>query len=93
MRWRTIRGFPEGVSGPELVEKMKEQAEKFGTRIEFDYVSEIVTDVHPFIVRTANGKEYATKSIVLATGARPRYLECARREEIHGPRRQLLWHL
>ena len=67
-------GFPEGVTGPELVEKMKEQAEKFGTRVEFDYVSEIVTDVHPFLVRTANGSEYATKSIVLATGARPRYL-------------------
>ncbi len=37
-------GFPESLSGPELVEKMKEQAEKFGTRVEFDYVSEIVID-------------------------------------------------
>lgn len=67
-------GFPESLSGPELVEKMKTQAEKFGCRVEFDYVSEIVTDQHPFLVRTANGKEYATKSIILATGARPRYL-------------------
>lgn len=77
-------GFPEGVSGPELVEKMKEQAEKFGTRIEFDYVSEILTDVHPFIVRTANGKEYATKSMILATGARPRYLEVPGEKEYTG---------
>jgi thioredoxin reductase (NADPH) len=68
-------GFPEGISGPELVEKMKEQVEKFGTRVEFDYVSDIQTDVHPFIVRTANGREFAAKSIILATGARPRYLE------------------
>ena len=67
-------GFPESLSGPELVEKMKTQAEKFGCRVEFDYVSEIVTDQHPFLVRTSNGKEYATKAIVLATGARPRYL-------------------
>ena len=67
-------GFPESVTGPGLVEKMKEQAEKFGTRIEFDYVTEIVTDQHPFLVRTTNGKEYATKAIILATGARPRFL-------------------
>lgn len=68
-------GFPASLSGPELVEKMKEQAEKFGTRVEFDFVSEIVTDRHPFVVRTANGNEYLTKAIILCTGARPRYLE------------------
>ncbi len=67
-------GFPESLSGPELVEKMKTQAEKFGCRVEFDYVTEIVTDQHPFLVRTANGKEHAAKAIILATGARPRYL-------------------
>ncbi len=67
-------GFPESLSGPELVEKMKAQAEKFGCRVEFDYVTEIVTDQHPFLVRTANDKEYVTKAIILATGARPRYL-------------------
>lgn len=77
-------GFPEGVSGPELVEKMKEQAEKFGTRVLFDYVSEIVTDAHPFIVRTANGKEFLAKSIVLATGARPRYLAVPGEKEYTG---------
>ena len=67
-------GFPESLSGPELVEKMKAQAEKFGCRVEFDYVTEIVTNQHPFVVRTVNGKAYATKSIILATGARPRFL-------------------
>src|SRR5438132_14370965 len=51
-------GFPESLSGPELVEKMKAQAEKFGTRVEFDYVKEIVTDQHPFLVRTTGGQEY-----------------------------------
>ncbi|MCX6049924.1 MAG: FAD-dependent oxidoreductase [Chloroflexi bacterium] len=56
-------GFPESLSGPELVEKMKAQAEKFGTRVEFDYVSELVVDQHPFLVRTTLGKEYVTKSI------------------------------
>jgi thioredoxin reductase (NADPH) len=77
-------GFPESLSGPELVEKMKIQAEKFGTRVEFDYVDEIVTDQHPFLVRTASGKEYPTKSIIVCTGARPRFLEVPGEKEHTG---------
>ena len=77
-------GFPDGLSGPELVERMKQQAEKFGARIEFDYVTEIVTDAYPFLVRTQSGKEYATKSIILATGARPRYMEVPGEKEYTG---------
>ncbi|MEZ4861904.1 MAG: thioredoxin-disulfide reductase [Caldilineaceae bacterium] len=77
-------GFPESLSGPELVEKMKAQAEKFGCRVEFDYVNEIVTDQHPYLVRTTNGKEYVTKAIILATGARPRYLNIPGEKEYTG---------
>lgn len=77
-------GFPEGLSGPELVEKMKEQAEKFGCTVEYDHVSEIVTDQHPFVVRTASGKEYKAKSLVLSTGARPRYLDVPGEKEYTG---------
>ncbi len=77
-------GFPESLSGPELVEKMKEQAEKFGTRVVFDYVTEIVTDRHPFLVRTAADKEYRAKSIIISTGASPRYLEIPGEKEHTG---------
>lgn len=77
-------GFPESLSGPELVEKMKAQAEKFGTRVEFDYVSEIDIDQHPFVVRTSSGKEYTTRAIIAATGARPRYLEIPGEKEYTG---------
>jgi thioredoxin reductase (NADPH) len=77
-------GFPESLSGPDLVEKMKAQAEKFGTRVEFDYVNEIVVDRHPFVVRTANGAEYRAKSLILCTGARPRYLEMPGEKEYTG---------
>ena len=72
------------MSGPDLVEKFKTQAEKFGTRVEYDYVNEIVVDRHPFVVRTSGGQEYATKSIILATGARPRYLEVPGEKEFTG---------
>ena len=77
-------GFPDSLSGPDLVERMKAQAEKFGTRVEFDYVTELVTDQHPFLVRTQNGAEYAAKAIILATGARPRYLEVPGEKEYMG---------
>ena len=77
-------GFPEALSGPELVEKMKEQAEKFGLTTVYDHVSEIVTDQHPFIVRTASGKEYKSKSLILCTGARPRYLQVPGEKEFTG---------
>lgn len=77
-------GFPESLSGPELVEKMKLQAEKFGTRVEFDYVVEIDTSRHPFVVRTQNGQELHAKALILATGARPRYLEVPGEKEYTG---------
>ena len=77
-------GFPESLSGPDLVERMKAQAEKFGTRVEFDYVSEIVVDQHPFIVRTSGGQEYKAKSLILSTGASPRYLQIPGEKEFTG---------
>lgn len=77
-------GFPESLSGPELVEKFKAQAEKFGTRVEFNYVTELVLDRHPFLVRTESGAEYQTRALILCTGARPRYLEVPGEKEFTG---------
>ncbi|MCB0052961.1 MAG: thioredoxin-disulfide reductase, partial [Caldilinea sp.] len=55
-----------------------------GTRVEFDYVNEILVDRHPFVVRTSGGAEYLTRSIVVSTGARPRYLEIPGEKEFTG---------
>ena len=77
-------GFPESLSGPELVERMREQAEKFGTRTEFDYVTNIDTEQHPFTVSTESGKSYQTKAVILSTGARPRFLEVPGEQEYSG---------
>lgn len=67
-------GFPEGLTGPELVEKFQKQAEKFGTRIEFDWVSEVDLQQHPFVVRTSSDKEHLAESVIISTGATPRRL-------------------
>lgn len=77
-------GFPEGLGGPELVEKMREQAEKFGTRVEFDYVTEIDTEQHPFVIKTQSGKAYRTRSIILTVGARARLLDVPGEKEYTG---------
>ena len=77
-------GFPEGLSGPDLVEKFKAQAERFGCMVSYDHVTEIVVDEHPFTVRTAQDKEYRTKSLILCTGARPRFLEVPGEQEYTG---------
>ncbi len=77
-------GFPEGVTGPELVERMQQQAEKFGCRIEYDYVTKVDFQRHPFVVETSSGKRYAAKAVIVATGATPRKLGVPGEQEFTG---------
>ncbi len=67
-------GVPDGITGPELVDLMKKQAERFGARLETDHVSAVNLKSHPFQIKTENGLEYEAKSLILATGASPRKL-------------------
>ena len=78
-------GFPQGVMGPDLVELFRQQAEKFGARVEFDYVSEVdFTQGSPFTVRTTQGKEYRAEAVIVATGASPRKLGIPGEDEFIG---------
>lgn len=70
-------GYPDGVMGPEMMEQFKKQAERFGTEIHIDYVTEVqfgkkAGDVHT--VKTGLGKEVSAKSIIISTGATAKYL-------------------
>lgn len=76
-------GFPEGIGGLELVDAFKQQAERFGTRIEFDHVTNIDFSERPYKVTTYNGDHYA-KTLVLTTGANPRKLDIPGEEEFTG---------
>lgn len=67
-------GFPAGITGPELTELMKQQAERFGARIVVDQVSKVDLQTHPFVLETENGERYTAKSVIIATGAAPRRL-------------------
>ncbi len=77
-------GFPDGITGPELTELMKQQAEKFGARFETDQVSKVDMQVHPFVLETENGARYETKSLIIATGASPRRLGVPGEMELTG---------
>ena len=77
-------GFDEAIQGPELVERMQRQAERFGAEVLIDYVTEIDTHSRPFIVRTASGQEFRTKSVIAATGASPRRMGVPNEERLTG---------
>jgi thioredoxin reductase (NADPH) len=66
-------GFPNGLQGPELTEQMKQQAERFGARLEYDAVSEVDLKNKPIGVKTYS-TTYETKSLIVASGATPRKL-------------------
>lgn len=77
-------GFPDGITGPELTEVMKQQAEKFGARFEIDHVSKVDMQRHPFVLETENGARYETKSLIIATGASPRRMGVPGEMELTG---------
>lgn len=61
-------GFSAGILGPDLMGEMRKQAERFGTRIINQKVEEVNFKKYPFLVR-AGGREYASRSIIISTGA------------------------
>ncbi len=66
-------GFPDGILGPELMERMREQAMKFGAEIIYDEAIDVDFSSHPYKVKTL-GEEYLGYSVIIATGAAPRWL-------------------
>jgi len=67
-------GFPEGIMGPELMEKMKAQVQRFGARLEMDEIETVDCSQWPYRYTTSMGHEGVTKTLIVATGASARYL-------------------
>ncbi|MBE9031455.1 thioredoxin-disulfide reductase [filamentous cyanobacterium LEGE 11480] len=61
-------GFPEGVTGPELMQRMKAQADRWGAELVTEDVAAVDLSVRPFVV-TASSRTVKTHSIIIATGA------------------------
>ncbi len=66
-------GFPAGILGPELMDKMREQARRFGAQVRFEAAVEVDLSARPFAVRT-DGGVYRGDALIVATGASARQL-------------------
>src|SRR5690348_16190838 len=67
-------GFPEGIMGPELMQKFRDQAERFGTRFITDDATRIELSDGGVQTVSVGGDEYRARSVVLAMGAEPKRL-------------------
>jgi thioredoxin reductase (NADPH) len=68
-------GFPEGVTGPEMMMAFRAQAERFGTRVFTEDVVRVDLGAYPRVLYTSGGKEVEADAVVLATGANARWLD------------------
>ena len=76
-------GFPEGIGGVELAQRMQRQAERFGAEIVMDTVTEVKLSILPFTVRT-DAQTYRARTAIIATGAFPRRLGVPGEAEFFG---------
>jgi thioredoxin reductase (NADPH) len=74
-------GFPEGISGPELMDRMRQQSSKFNTRIKTQTVSRVDLKSKPFKVYS-DSEEVTTQSLIIATGATARRLNLPGEERL-----------
>ena len=70
-------GYPNGVDGPTMMKELKEQAERFGTKVEIDFISKVDFSkerggIHKLY--TQNGDEIRSKTVIISTGASAKYL-------------------
>ena len=70
-------GYPKGVDGPTMMNELKEQADRFGTKVEIDFISKVDFSkdkggMHKLY--TQNGDEIKSKTVIISTGASAKYL-------------------
>jgi thioredoxin reductase (NADPH) len=77
-------GFPEKLSGIELLQKMTAQVKKFGIETIEKNVTSVNFRKRPFIIKTNDGNEYLSKSVIIATGASNKWLGLEKEKELIG---------
>lgn len=76
-------GFPEGVEGPELMEKMRQQAQRFGTQFVEGNVTKVDLHERPFRIWTDDDM-YRCLALIISTGALPKLLDLGNEESLYG---------
>lgn len=76
-------GFPEGIMGPDLMENMRAQVERFGADLRQELVTKV--DLTGAVKKVwVDDNEYQAKAVILATGSAPRYIGCEGEQELLG---------
>jgi len=76
-------GFPDGIMGPDMMDKFRKQAQRFGAECLFQSVERVDISKQPFGV-WANGQKYESESIIISTGASARLLGLDAEKELMG---------
>jgi thioredoxin reductase (NADPH) len=76
-------GFEEGIQGPELMDIMRKQAQRFGTETKFEYVTKVDLSQRPYKVWVGDA-EYTADTVIIATGASARWLGLESEKKLMG---------
>ena len=77
-------GFPGGIKGPELMDKMMAQVKELNCPVVNENVASVDLNNYPYKVTLTNNEVYTTNNIIVATGAKPKYLGLANEEKYIG---------
>lgn len=77
-------GFPEGIDGFMLMDSMRKQATRFGARFAQDLIKTIEVEDGVKVLTAESGKVYKARTVIIATGARPRLLNIPGEQEMWG---------
>lgn len=67
-------GFPEGIMGPDLMERMKKQAERFGVRARMEMIESVDVSERPFRLRPSGSEEVRARAVIISTGSNAKWL-------------------
>ena len=77
-------GYPEGIKGPEMMEDLKKQAERFGTDIRFGMATAADLSQQPYTITIDDKKKIQADALIIATGASAKYLGLESEEKFKG---------
>ena len=77
-------GYPEGVTGNELMEDLKKQAQRFGTDVRYGTVTKADLSKRPFVLEIDSDKQIEAETLIISTGATAKYLGLPSEEKFRG---------
>ena len=77
-------GYPEGITGTEMMEDLKKQAQRFGTEVRYGIVTKVDFSNRPFVLEIDSEKQIEAETVIIATGATAKYLGLPSEEKFRG---------